>query len=73
VQDQVARGLLGLVALFCSGYPFITDTMIADKTPDQDGDGYNASIDCDDADAAVNPGAVVCWSKDNERQVSDAP
>ena len=34
---------------------------------DADGDGYEADIDCDDADAAVNPlGVEVCNGKDDD-------
>jgi hypothetical protein len=34
--------------------------------PDNDGDGYNASADCNDANANVNPGMTeVCWDSLN--------
>ena len=41
----------------------------ADKAedPDSDNDGYAASVDCDDADAGINPGAdEVCDDVDND-------
>jgi len=35
--------------------------------PDADGDGWPASVDCDDADSAVYPGAVeLCDGRDND-------
>ena len=34
--------------------------------PDGDGDGYDVCVDCDDTDAAVNPGAIdFCDGQDN--------
>ncbi|MCB9791375.1 MAG: putative metal-binding motif-containing protein [Alphaproteobacteria bacterium] len=42
------------------------DSDDSDAVQDQDGDGYPESEDCDDLDAAVNPGAAeVCDGQDN--------
>ena len=48
-----------------------TDTLPPDDTGpdvvDADGDGYGTDVDCDDGDAAVNPGAEeVCDGVDND-------
>ncbi|MFH1252959.1 MAG: putative metal-binding motif-containing protein [Candidatus Uhrbacteria bacterium] len=43
----------------------IVDT--ADVYPDDDGDGFTADEDCDDASAAIHPGAdEICDSLDND-------
>ena len=40
---------------------------IGGQAADEDGDGYDASEDCDDADASVSPGATeVCDGVDND-------
>ena len=44
-----------------------TVTAIVGVSTDADGDGYFTGVDCDDADPAVNPGAVeVCDGIDND-------
>jgi endonuclease I len=49
--------LLGCAA--CTDEPADTDSgEVSCEDTDGDGDGYNACEDCDDADAAVNPGAT---------------
>ena len=45
-----------------------TDTALPPKCPDNDGDGWCASLDCDDNDAAVHPGGteVLANGKDDD-------
>ena len=43
------------------------DTTSTGSSPDNDGDGWGANEDCDDADPATNPGATeVCDGVDND-------
>ena len=52
------------VMMLCIG--LVVSGCGAVESQDADGDGYPADIDCDDADAVVNPGAAeVCDGKDN--------
>ena len=60
--------LAALVLPACRTTDKVTDTgdLTGAVDLDADGDGYPASEDCDDADAAVNPGATeVCDGVDN--------
>jgi hypothetical protein len=43
--------------IVCGGLTNIT-YLPSTGDPDADGDGYNASVDCDDTNAAINPGAT---------------
>ena len=44
-----------------------TSSVDSDAPVDEDGDGYDATEDCDDGDASTNPGAVeVCDGVDND-------
>jgi len=58
---RVARSAVVLASLFagvsaCEDPP-VADTAPVDAVRDEDGDGFTADVDCDDADAAVFPGA----------------
>ena len=56
-----------LLALACRTPAKSADTADLSGTTDADGDGYTADEDCDDADAAVNPGAEeVCNGVDDD-------
>ncbi len=45
----------------------LTVTCNQTNDPDNDGDGFNASVDCDDNNSAVNPGATeICDGIDND-------
>jgi len=51
----------------CSGDDDTTGDDDTDEPLDADGDGWNEEEDCDDSDAAINPGAEeVCDSQDND-------
>ena len=62
-----AAHLLGLIVLLGLG---ACRTGLVDSAPlevDDDGDGHNTATDCDDADAAIYPGAdEVCDGVDND-------
>jgi hypothetical protein len=65
-----ALPLLSLLALGCrtDGKPDAdTAGLASDVSVDEDGDGYNASEDCDDGDASTSPGAIeICDGVDND-------
>jgi len=70
--------MLVLLALACTGSPDTPDTPDETETGpvDEDGDGYDADIDCDDLNPASNPGAVeICDGLDNNCNgvVDDSP
>ncbi len=74
ILHQVPRGTYSLV-VEVAGYPPAAFpvtlkhkalTVQAAFCPDADGDGYNASTDCNDANPAINPSAVeACDGIDN--------
>ncbi len=58
-----ARLPLTLLSLAASGCTWISNKDVEDRLSvvDDDGDGFAAAKDCNDADAAVNPGAVEAY------------
>jgi hypothetical protein len=55
--------LVALALIFALAYA--APTWAEDPPPDNDGDGYNATVDCNDDDASVHPGATeICDGKD---------
>jgi len=63
--------MIWTIILACEpGSALVVGTDIEEDTAminDQDGDGYEASEDCDDTNAAINPGAEeVCDALDND-------
>ena len=64
---DLPESLLLLVLLLACGGP---DTTISKQEIDADDDGYDQSVDCDDAHATVNPDAIeVCDDLDRKSVV----
>jgi hypothetical protein len=78
MRPLAAASLLASIALIgCQGDESSPQSKPTDPTtdwetgdepaPDEDGDGFGADVDCDDADAAIFPGAdEVCDGVDND-------
>ncbi|MEE6296008.1 PKD domain-containing protein [Georgenia wangjunii] len=56
-QDRLTYGLQARASDDSGAGPSVSWLVHAEH-PDADGDGWNVNADCDDADAAVNPGAT---------------
>jgi hypothetical protein len=64
IRAAFSFSLLALALAGCTAEPVITPR---DAAPDADADGFDASVDCDDNDAAKNPDAEEkCDSVDND-------
>ncbi len=62
-----ALALASFLALLVGCGDKTADDTSAPEATDADGDGFDATVDCDDADAAVNPDATeVCDGVDND-------
>jgi hypothetical protein len=66
--------LLLLSLLACSGSSVVIgdETGLSGEGTDQDRDGYLASVDCDDADASVHPGAEEVWYDGVDQDCDDS-
>ena len=64
----MAVRILSMLGLFCMGLSACTggsdDTGTAGAPVDLDEDGFDSSVDCDDTDASVYPGAEDVWYDD---------
>lgn len=73
LSRREVRAACALLLVACADPPALVDTAPSDTGPgvgwtrDGDGDGYGDSVDCDDADPAVFPGAVEsCDGRDDD-------